>query len=88
MGYTIVANSVPSIRSTTVPPSPFVNQVPHPSLDPRYSDNVAGSRRLVQLSRITITLDDSSQHGLVSVVDSLQVFLAEALGHPIAECSE
>ncbi|KAJ9097231.1 hypothetical protein QFC21_004900 [Naganishia friedmannii] len=67
LGYTIVANSAPSIRSTTVPPSPFVNQVPHPGLDPRYSDDATGSRRLVQLSRITITLDDSSQHGLNAV---------------------
>ncbi|KAJ9110496.1 hypothetical protein QFC19_001622 [Naganishia cerealis] len=67
LGYTVIANSVPSIRSTSVPLSPFSSQVPHPTLDPRYSDNATGSRRLVQLSRVTITLDDSSQHGLNAV---------------------
>lgn len=66
VGYTLVANSIPLTRSTAVPPNPFANKVPHPQLDPRYSETTAGSRRLVQLSRLTITLDDSSQHGLVS----------------------
>ncbi|KAI5452304.1 RNA-binding RNA processing protein rpp1 [Naganishia albida] len=64
LGYTLVANSIPLTRSTAVPPNPFANKVPHPQLDPRYSETTAGSRRLVQLSRLTITLDDSSQHGL------------------------
>ncbi|GHJ86684.1 hypothetical protein NliqN6_3086 [Naganishia liquefaciens] len=64
LGYTLVANSIPSTRTTTVVPNPFSIQVPYPQLDPRFSKEAAGSRRLVQLSRLTITLDDSTQHGL------------------------
>jgi hypothetical protein len=75
VGYTLVANSIPLTRSTAVPPNPFATQVPYPQLDPRYSETTAGSRRLVQLSRLTITLDDSSQHGLVSSFTEFRRFV-------------
>lgn len=73
VGYTLVTNSIPSTRSTAVPRNPFSNQVPYPQLDPRHSETTAGSRTLVQLSRLTITLDDSSQHGLVSFFELCSV---------------
>lgn len=85
VGYTLVANSIPSTRSTAVPPNPFSNEVPYPQLDPRYSETTAGSRRLVQLSRLTITLDDSSQHGLVSFFELFPVSLSDNLALRIAE---
>jgi hypothetical protein len=85
VGYTLVANSIPSTRSTAVPPNPFSNEVPYPQLDPRYSEATAGSRRLVQLSRLTITLDDSSQHGLVSFFELFSFSLSDDLALCIAE---
>lgn len=66
VGYDVVGCTISSEPSNSVVPNPFALAPPFPDLDPRSPTRSNAGRRVVQVTRFHIRLDDGKTHCFVS----------------------